>query len=108
MKLAFSTLGCPHWELERIAEAARAYGYRAVELRAIGGDLDLLKRPELQKETAGTSRIRWPPEIPLKTQRAQLVPISRTSICATHARSRVVSTGCLCWLVAAQSPLPTR
>ncbi|HKB66203.1 MAG TPA: sugar phosphate isomerase/epimerase family protein [Pyrinomonadaceae bacterium] len=48
MKLAFSTLGCPHWELEQVAQAARAYGYQAVELRAIGGDLDLLRRPEFQ------------------------------------------------------------
>jgi sugar phosphate isomerase/epimerase len=58
MKLAFSTLGCPDWELEKIAQAARAYGYAAVELRAIGGDLDLLKRPEFQTETIETTR-RW-------------------------------------------------
>jgi sugar phosphate isomerase/epimerase len=57
MKLAFSTLGCPHWELERIAQAARDYGYTSIELRAIGGDLDLLTRPELQPATvARTSR----------------------------------------------------
>ena len=56
MKLAFSTLGCPHWELERIAQAAHAYGYAAVELRAIGGDLDLLKRPEFQAGTVHTTR----------------------------------------------------
>jgi sugar phosphate isomerase/epimerase len=58
MKLAFSTLGCPHWELERISQAARAYGYAALELRAIGGDLDLLKRPEFQAGTVETTR-RW-------------------------------------------------
>lgn len=58
MKLAFSTLGCPHWELEKIAEAARAYGYQAVELRAIGGDLDLLKRPEFQPGAIDATR-RW-------------------------------------------------
>jgi sugar phosphate isomerase/epimerase len=58
MKLAFSTLGCPQWELERIAQAARAYGYQAVELRAIGGDLDLLKRPEFQPGARETTR-RW-------------------------------------------------
>lgn len=56
MKLAFSTLGCPHWELERIAQAARAYGYAAIELRAVGGDLDLLKRPEFQPGTVETTR----------------------------------------------------
>ena len=58
MKLAFSTLGCPQWELERVAEAARAYGYQAVELRAIGGDLDLLKRPEFQPGVIEATR-RW-------------------------------------------------
>src|SRR2546425_3207274 len=58
MKLAFSTLGCPHWELERIAQAARVYGYAAVELRAIGGDLELLKRPEFQTGTVEPTR-RW-------------------------------------------------
>jgi len=58
MKLAFSTLGCPNWELERIAQAARAYGYQAVELRAIGGDLDLLKRPEFQRGAMESTR-RW-------------------------------------------------
>src|SRR5258706_16042624 len=47
MKLAFSTLGCPHWELEQVAQAARASGYQAVELRAIGGALGLLRRAEL-------------------------------------------------------------
>ena len=58
MNLAFSTLGCPGWELEKIAEAARAYGYAAVELRAIGGELDLLKRPEFQPEKIEATR-RW-------------------------------------------------
>jgi len=48
MKLAFSTLGCPQWGLEKIAAAARAYGYRSIELRALEGSLDLLDRPELQ------------------------------------------------------------
>src|SRR6185503_17018544 len=58
MKLAFSTLGCPHWELEQIAQAARAYGYQAVELRAIGGDLDLLRRHEFQPGVMEGTR-RW-------------------------------------------------
>src|SRR5258705_10571362 len=56
LRLAFSTLGCPNWELEQIAQAARAYGYAAVELRAIGGELDLLERPEFQPATVETTR----------------------------------------------------
>lgn len=33
MKLGFSTLGCPTWTLERIAEFAGAHGFDGVELR---------------------------------------------------------------------------
>jgi sugar phosphate isomerase/epimerase len=33
MKLAFSTLGCPKWSLERIADFAAASGFDGVELR---------------------------------------------------------------------------
>ncbi|MBO0708385.1 MAG: sugar phosphate isomerase/epimerase, partial [Candidatus Dormibacteraeota bacterium] len=39
MRLAFSTLGCPDWSLERVAEAAREYGYDGLELRLVDGEL---------------------------------------------------------------------
>src|ERR671916_988819 len=56
MKLAFSTLGCPDWELADVARAARAYGYAGVELRALGGSLDLLARPEFRPGQAARTR----------------------------------------------------
>lgn len=56
MKLAFSTLGCPNWDLNQIADAVRRFGYDAIELRAVGGDLDLLSRPEFQKTELATTR----------------------------------------------------
>jgi sugar phosphate isomerase/epimerase len=56
VKLAFSTLGCPDWDLEKIAQAAREYGYEGVELRALGGELDLLTRPEFQREQVSSTR----------------------------------------------------
>jgi len=43
MKLAFSTLGCPDWEIDRILEMARANGFEGVELRHYKGSLDLPK-----------------------------------------------------------------
>src|SRR5919201_253357 len=58
MKLAFSTLGCPDWELDTVVEAARRHGYEAVELRALGGSLDLLGRPEFRPETVAATRAR--------------------------------------------------
>jgi len=48
MRLAFSTLGCPHWGLAEIARAARKFDYEGIELRALGGSINLLERPELQ------------------------------------------------------------
>jgi len=56
MKLAFSTLGCPEWELADVVAAARNWGYEGVELRAVGGSLDLLGRAEFQPEQLATTR----------------------------------------------------
>src|ERR1044072_1222723 len=56
MKLAFSTLGCPDWNISQIVEAARRLGYDGVELRAISGTLDLLSRPEFTPKQIGNTR----------------------------------------------------
>jgi sugar phosphate isomerase/epimerase len=56
MKLAFSTLGCPDWELREIVAAARKWGYDGVELRAVGGSLDLLSRVEFAAAQIATTR----------------------------------------------------
>jgi sugar phosphate isomerase/epimerase len=44
--LAFSTLGCPAWSWTSILENAARYGYVALELRGIAGEMDLPKVPE--------------------------------------------------------------
>ncbi|HKE58591.1 MAG TPA: sugar phosphate isomerase/epimerase family protein [Pyrinomonadaceae bacterium] len=56
MKLAFSTLGCPNWELKQITETARRLGYDGIELRALGGSLDLLARPEFAPTEIANTR----------------------------------------------------
>src|ERR1700732_4888968 len=56
MKLAFSTLGCPDWNLAQIASAATQFGYDAVELRALGGSINLLERPEFQPQAVPKTR----------------------------------------------------
>ncbi|MBO0929678.1 sugar phosphate isomerase/epimerase family protein [Fibrella aquatilis] len=45
-KLAFSTLGCPNWDLATIIATAVRGGYQGVELRGLRGELDLTKSPE--------------------------------------------------------------
>lgn len=56
MKLAFSTLGCPDWGLDTMIGAARRFGYEGIELRAIGGSLDLLSRAEFTAPQLASTR----------------------------------------------------
>jgi sugar phosphate isomerase/epimerase len=44
--LAFSTMGCPEWSLQRVFRKGREYGFRGVELRGIRGEMDLTKLAE--------------------------------------------------------------
>ena len=56
MKLAFSTLGCPDWDLAEVIAGARKYGYVGFELRALGGSLDLPGRDEFAAKQIATTR----------------------------------------------------
>ena len=49
MPISFSTLGCPKWNWDTILKNASQWGYAAVELRGILGELDLTKRPEFSR-----------------------------------------------------------
>jgi sugar phosphate isomerase/epimerase len=56
MRLAFSTLGCPDWDLAQVIAGARKYGYDGIELRALSGSLDLPSCNEFSKEQIVTTR----------------------------------------------------
>jgi sugar phosphate isomerase/epimerase len=43
--LAFSTLGCPAWEWNKILDFAQQHGFSAIELRGLQGNLDLPSNP---------------------------------------------------------------
>jgi glucosamine-6-phosphate deaminase len=47
MKLSFSTLGCPSWNLARVIDVAGRLGYDGIELRFLEDDDALWTRPEL-------------------------------------------------------------
>lgn len=47
MKIGFSSLVCPTWNLETIASQASALGFAGVELRGLQGELHLPLAPEL-------------------------------------------------------------
>jgi len=55
MKLAFTTLGCPKWNLDTIIAKAKELGYDGVDFRGYMGEIQIYKLPEFTtrvKETA--------------------------------------------------------
>lgn len=48
--LSFSTLGCPDWTFEQIADFASRHGYRGLEIRGLKRQMDLVKCPEFSSE----------------------------------------------------------
>lgn len=46
LPLAFSTLGCPAWEWQKILSFAEANGFAAIEIRGLMGSMDTPSRPE--------------------------------------------------------------
>lgn len=60
MKLAFSTLSCPAWDMERILSEAVASGYDGVELRGYLDEMDLPKAaPFASAESRQATRARF-------------------------------------------------
>lgn len=73
MKLAFSTLGCPDWNIETIITKATEYGYEAVEIRGLQGTFDIHTLPEFSSQAKNTAQ---------KFKDANLkIPSFSTSIC---------------------------
>lgn len=53
-RLAFSTLGCPAWSVQQVADNARAYGYQGVELRLLDGELVDPEMPPAERQRVKT------------------------------------------------------
>jgi len=57
MKLAFTTLGCPGWDLTTLVKRAVEYGYNGIDFRGYLADVDLRKSPIFAPgETQRTAR----------------------------------------------------
>ena len=46
LPLAFSTLGCPDWDLKKITDFANQHSYTRIELSGLKRQIDLPKCPE--------------------------------------------------------------
>ena len=56
MKMAFTTLGCPAWDLDTVIARGSEYGYDAVDFRGIQEEIDVTKLPEFNSAIAETKR----------------------------------------------------
>jgi sugar phosphate isomerase/epimerase len=56
MKLAFSTLGCPRWDMGTIIARAVEYGFDGVDFRAYLGRVNLHEMPEFTSGVGETAR----------------------------------------------------
>ncbi|RKY65676.1 MAG: sugar phosphate isomerase/epimerase [Candidatus Latescibacterota bacterium] len=56
MKLAFTTLGCPEWDMDTILSKAVEYGFDGVDFRGYLGTLELFKLPEFTTQAKKTAR----------------------------------------------------
>ncbi len=54
MKLSFTTLGCPAWDLDTICKRGRAYGFDGVDFRGLLDTLDVTLLPEFTADLPQT------------------------------------------------------
>jgi len=57
MKISFSTLGCPEWDLEKIIRSAAKMGYEGIEFRGLLEDLDISRRQEFTANLNKTKKL---------------------------------------------------
>ncbi len=56
LRISYSTLACPDWDLGEIATFGGNNGYEGVEIRMIEGQTDLLARPEFADDAIDSNR----------------------------------------------------
>ncbi len=57
MKLSFTTLGCPQWDLRSIVVCARKYGFDGIDFRGLQDELDVTKTPQFTSRRAETRKM---------------------------------------------------
>lgn len=77
MKIGFSSLSCPAWNLETIMTQAAAMGFAGVELRGLGGELHLPLCPELSSHPEAVKRR-------LEEQHVELVCLGSSATLSTQ------------------------
>ena len=70
--LSFSTLGCPDWTFQQIADFAVQHGFAGIELRGLKRQIDLTKCDEFTKDRNATLKL-------MKDKKLQFVDLGSSS-----------------------------
>lgn len=57
MRISFSTLGCPDWDLNTICKRGQEFGFDGVDFRGCAGELDITRLPEFTTYVNETQRL---------------------------------------------------
>ena len=59
LRLGFSSLGCPTYDVDQIVAAARTFGYKGVSLRTVRGESLLSSLDEFSPASIGATRAKF-------------------------------------------------
>jgi sugar phosphate isomerase/epimerase len=57
MKLSFTTLGCPKWDLQTVCANAKKYGFDGIDFRGIQENLDVTTTPQFTSGISATRKM---------------------------------------------------
>jgi len=96
MKLAFTTLGCPDWDLEKIIAVAKEAGFDGVDFRGYQGEMAVFKLPQFSARASETAQ-RFADaglEVPCFSSSARLMPKEQGSVEAMVEEVRAYAALC--------------
>ena len=91
MKIGFSTLTCPNWDLRRVISEAAAMGFDGVEIRGLQGQLDLAVAPELARDPEGVQALFREHKVELACIATSAVLSSRSTRARSEAKATIAS-----------------
>ncbi len=96
MKLGFTTLGCPEWDLETILSKAKEYDFDGIDFRGYGDEINIFNLPEFSSDLENTvcmvkqSGI----EVPCLSSSVRMMPPDGSDV--DEQISELQSYACLC------------
>ncbi len=96
MKLGFTTLGCPEWNMETIVSKAKEYDFDGIDFRGYGDEMNIYKLPEFSSKLMDTVSLvkDFGIEVPCFSSSVKMMPPQGSDM--DDQISEIKSYACLC------------